>query len=75
MTTPFQFTLEDLQRLPYGDWLDQGDVNYANEILAKGVSPDHVRGYAMGWGQEIARVSECEGREARDFEDRAYGRD
>lgn len=70
-----KFSLPTLQRLAgqNGEFLAAADLDYANELLAKGSRVSQVIDYAIKWAHEYARVSEQEGREAARFHADAYG--
>lgn len=70
-----KLSLPVLQRLAgqNGNFLTAADLEYANELLAKGWLVSKVVDLAIGWANEYARVSLQEGREAADFEAMAYG--
>lgn len=55
------------------EFLTDADLEYANELLAEGRSTSQVINLAIGWANEYARVSDCEGREAHRFHADAYG--
>jgi hypothetical protein len=70
-----KFSLPTLRRLAgqSGEFLEAPDLEYANELLAKGYLVSQVIDFAIGWANEYARTSEQEGREAAQFHADAYG--
>ncbi len=70
-----KLTLAGLHRLvgQNAEFLTMVDLEYANELLAKGHPTSQVVNYAIKWANEYARVSDCEGREANRFHADAYG--
>lgn len=69
MTT---ITLEQLRlaAAPYGDVLDQADVDFANSLIRRGAATPGLvlTELAYAWASETARVSWCEGQDAARYE-------